>query len=290
MVRFSAALGLSAILFAGADLAPAQEGPPATPFQAESVVWPVAARALAPDQPRKLIAIDLGTAEDGAKPAFTEPGAAMIVLYERGASAAFVVEIVKSCDFVCGLEEGETCHWQALLAPEPDARLLGDPLLAFPVADPNRSVPYHPWAPSPASAVQWRDGFARPVWPEQDPSEIRIDEWRPDGGRLSASLRLGSGEVQQIEDQGCTATEAAGLVALACPSLSILAADGVPLLVSWTDYHPAAAVPVARMTIAGREAVLVRFATKIDILHGLLVRDGARWVPLIRQPDYPNVC
>src|SRR5688572_14312554 len=80
----------------------AQEPLPAAPFQADSVVWPVAARALAPDQPRKLIAIDLGTAEDGAKPAFTEPGAAMTVLYERGASAAFVVEIVKSCEFVCG--------------------------------------------------------------------------------------------------------------------------------------------------------------------------------------------
>ena len=44
------------------------------------------------------------------------------------------------------------------------------------------------------------------------------------------------------------------------------------------------------MTIAGREAVLVRFSTKIDILHGLLMRDGDRWVPLIRATDYPTVC
>jgi hypothetical protein len=286
MKAFSGFLLLLALCAPGAE---AQDMPPA-PFQVESVVRPIAARALAPDQPRKLIVIDLGTAEDGAKPAFTEPGAAVTVLYERGASSAFVVEIVKSCAFVCGFEEGETCHWQALLAPEPDARLLGEPLLALPVADPKRSVPYQAWTPSPASAVRWRDGFARPVWPEQDPSEIRIDDWRPDGGRLSASLRLASGEVQPIEDQGCTATDAAGMVALACPSLSILAADGVPLLVSWTDYHPAAAVPVARLTIEGREAVLVRFSTKIDILHGLLVRDGDRWVPLIRPTDYPTVC
>jgi hypothetical protein len=44
------------------------------------------------------------------------------------------------------------------------------------------------------------------------------------------------------------------------------------------------------MRIDGREAVLVRYATKIDILHGLLVRDGDRWVLLIRQPDYATVC
>jgi hypothetical protein len=268
----------------------AQEPLPAPPFQVEGTLSPVAARTVSPDQPRKLIAIDLGTAEAGANPAITESGAPMIVLYERGASPAYVLEVRKSCALVCGLEEGETCHWQALLAPESDARVLGEPLLALPVADPNRSVPYEPLMPSPASAVRWQDGFARPVWPPQDPSEIRIDGWRDDGGRLRASLRLASGDVQRIEDQGCTATQAAGLVAIACPSLSILAVDGVPLLVSWTDYHPAAAVPVARMTIAGREAVLVRFSTKIDILHGLLVREGNQWVPLFRDRDYPTIC
>ena len=61
-------------------------------------------------------------------------------------------------------------------------------------------------------------------------------------------------------------------------------------MVSWADYHPAAAEPVARMRIGGREAVLVRFSTKFDILHGLLVRDGDRWVPLFRSADYPTVC
>jgi hypothetical protein len=285
MKPFSVPLVLLALC---SPCAQAKESLPPAPFQVESIMRPIAARSVAPDQPLKLIAIDLGTAEAGAKPVFTEPGAGMTVLYERGASPAYVAELRKSCAFACTFEEGETCHWQAWLAPQADARLLGEPLLAMPAE--HKIERYERLTPQPAGALSWSAEYSALAWPVEDAGKFRIEEWTPAEGQLRASLRRADGSVQPIQDHLCSASEAAGLVALACPSLSVLAAGGVPLLVSWTDYHPAAALPVARMIIAGREAVLVRVSTKIDILHGRLVREGERWVPLFRELDYPTIC
>ena len=269
--------------------APAAELP-AAPYQVEATLWPVAARALDAEAPRRLIAIDLGSAEDGAKPAFAEPGASLWVLHQGGAAPADLVEIRKSCAFVCGVGVEESCHYQGLLAPESDTRLLGEPLLAL--AEDRVVDDYEPLHAKPAAGAQasWSRDFAALTWPPENASGLRVDRWAAETGELRASLRLASGEEKTVEDRNCAASEAAGLLALACPSLSLLAADGVPLMVSWTDYHPAAAEPVARMRIGGREAVLVRFSTKLDILHGILIRDGDRWVPLFRAADYPTVC
>ena len=96
-----AALGAAALLTLAAPSA-AEDGLPDAPYQAEGTVWPVAARALDIEAPRRLVAIDLGTAQEGAKPAYTEPGASLWVLYQGGAAPADLVEIRKSCAFVCG--------------------------------------------------------------------------------------------------------------------------------------------------------------------------------------------
>jgi hypothetical protein len=260
---------------------------PAPPLQVEGTFWPLGSRVLSPDAPRRLISVDLGAAEDGGRPAL-EAGTAMTVFNVLGLWSALVVDVRKSCEFVCAFEEGETCHWQALLAPKLNAHYLGEPLLAIPAQ--HRVEAYEPLFARPAeAAVAWSPDFATPIWPPHG-YDIRIEEWSPEEGLLRATLRLADGQEQAIEDQSCVATKTAGLIALACPTLALLAANGVPLLVSWTDYHAGVALPIARMRIDGREAVLVRYATKVDILHGLLVRDGERWVPLIRQPDYANVC
>ena len=278
------ALWIAVIVALSVPCARAQQPLPLAPFQVESSV--LLPTTHLPGEPRLRIAVDLGAAE--LRPAITEQGAAMIVLYEFAALPAELAELRKSCSFICGYAEEETCHWQALLAPEPDARFTGEPLAALPGG--HRVEGYQPLSPQPAGPIAWSGAFARPIWPPQDPSEFQIQEFDAASGRLRASLRLYSGEVKAIADEDCRATETAGLVALACPNLSVLAERGVPLLVSWTDYDEGVALPLARMRIDGRQALLVRFSTKGEVLHGLLVREGGRWVPLFRPADYPTLC
>jgi hypothetical protein len=160
------------------------------------------------------------------------------------------------------------------------AALPGEPALRdpeMPILRPTNSVP------------AWSKDFHTMAWPTDDTGGIRIDGWNASTKRLQFSVQA-MGEEQPIDEPSCRASGGAGLTQIQCQSIALIAADGVPLLVSWTDYHAGVALPIARMRIDGREAVLVRYATKIDILHGLLVREGGRWVPLIRQPDYANVC
>src|SRR5688572_11589652 len=159
---------------------------PAPPLQVEGTFWPLGSRVLSPDAPRRLISVDLGAAEDGGRPAL-EAGTAMTVFNVLGLWSALVVDVRKSCEFVCTFEEGETCHWQALLAPKLNAHYLGEPLLAIPAQ--HRVEAYEPLFARPAeAAVAWSPDFATPIWPPHG-YDIRIEEWS--GGPLASDSPAG---------------------------------------------------------------------------------------------------
>ena len=77
---------------------------------------------------------------------------------------------------------------------------------------------------------------------------------------------------------------------IACPSIALIAADGVPLLVSIPDYNQAIAVPIASFLHEGELHVLVRLGLKAQTIYGLLVRRDGKWVPLFRPAQRPLLC
>jgi hypothetical protein len=218
------------------------------------------------------------------------------VLTEAGPVRAWLLDIRKTCDFLCGVdpampvEEAETCHYQAALVLDQKADTGGANLLAaFPGAA--AITEFTPAEPAPLASEQggWSAKFHAPIWPEDAPAAIRVEGWDAAAGRLAYSVKTSEGE-QALEERGCRATAAAGLVQIACQSIAILAADGVPLLVSWADYNQPNAVPVASFLHEGERHVLVRLGLKAQTIYGLLIPRGNRWVPLFRPAKRPLLC
>lgn len=217
------------------------------------------------------------------------------VLTEAGPVRAGLLEIRKTCEFLCGVEppmpveEAETCHYQAALVLDYKADTGGANLLAaFPgaveISDFEMLTPLQLEV-----APDWSESFQAPLWPGEGLGPMRIDSFDAAAGRLRLSLRNSGGE-QNVEQQGCRASAAAGLTQIDCPEIAILAADGVPLLASWPDYNEPGATPVASFRHDGELYVLVRLGLKAETVYGLLVKRGDRWVPLFRRAERPLLC
>lgn len=217
------------------------------------------------------------------------------VLTEAGPVRAGLLDIRKSCEFVCGVdpsmavEETETCHYQAALVLDPKSDTGGANLLAaFPgeveISD------FEMLTPLPLNVSgDWSEDFNAPLWPANGLGPMRIDEFDAAAGTLRLSLRNSGGE-QSVETRGCRATEAAGLTQIACPEVAVLAADGVPLLASWPDYNEPGATPVATFRHEGELYVLVRLGLSAETVYGLLLRRGSGWLPLFRRAERPLLC
>ena len=217
------------------------------------------------------------------------------VLTEAGPVRAGLLEIRKSCAFLCGIdpqmaaEERETCHYQAAVALHRKADTGGANFLA---AFPGRIeiTDFAMLTPTPLrSPPSWSREFHAPAWPADEAGRIRIDGWNPNTKRLQYSVQA-MGEEHSFDEQGCSASTAAGLTAIACRSLAVVAAEGVPLLLSVPDYNQAIAVPVASFTQDGATHVLVRLGLKAQTIYGLLVKRGDTWVPLFRPAERALLC
>jgi hypothetical protein len=217
------------------------------------------------------------------------------VLTEAGPVRAGLLEIRKSCAFLCGVEpsmpveEAETCHYQAALVLHPETDTAGANLIAaFPgkveIAD------FQMPAPAPLRAAPaWSRAFHAPAWPPDETGGIRIDGWDPNTRRLQYTLQA-MGEEQSFHEPGCEASTAAGLTQIQCQSLALIAADGVPLLLSVPDYNQAIATPVASFMHDGTLHVVVRLGLKAQTVYGLLVKRGDTWVPLFRKAERSLLC
>lgn len=209
------------------------------------------------------------------------------MLTEYGPAPANLMEIRKSCKFLCGVEEEETCHYQAVLDLQDDYDV-GNMVVAFPgtveVTD------FETLVPRPVYSVPtWSPEFHAQLWPADEPGRIRIDGWNPNTKRLQFSIQA-IGEEHSFDEQSCRASTAAGLTLIACHGIAMIAADGVPLLLSFPDDNVATATPVAKFTHDGELHVVVRLGLKAQTIHGLLVRRGDRWIPLFRKAERALAC
>jgi hypothetical protein len=211
------------------------------------------------------------------------------VLTEAGPVRAGLMDIRKSCQFLCGTGEEETCHYQAALVLDYRQDTGGNVLAAFPGSV--EVTDFQLLEPVPlTSAPSWSREFRPQLWPADEATELRIDRWDPSTERLRFSVRTAGGEEHSLDDQGCRAGTAAGLTHVACQGVALIAADGVPLLLSWPDYNIASAAPVASFEHDGALHVLVRLGLKAQTVYGLLVKRGDKWVPLFRKAERPQLC
>jgi hypothetical protein len=217
------------------------------------------------------------------------------ILTEAGPMRAGLLDIRKSCQFLCGVEppmpveEAETCHYQAALVPDPKSDTGGANFLA---AFPGKVdiTEFQMWeAPPLRSSPAWSPEFHAQAWPTDEAGRIRIDGWNPNTKRLQYTVQVMGGE-RSIDEPGCRASTAAGLTHIACQGIALIAADGVPLLVSVPDYNQAIATPVASFMHDGALHVVVRLGLKAQTVYGLLVKSGHAWVPLFRKAERPLLC
>lgn len=237
-----------------------------------------------------LVAVDLGGARGKAVPT-RDALAEITLLGTAGSTVGRLREIVKQCDFLCG-DEGEECHYVALIEVDGSLEALGTPLAAL--AGRHETAGFAAAAPSDGAALL--DGLAAdlsaPVWDPHLSSNpvFRLRDWQPEAGTATLDLLYGTGEPTAVALRSCRASNQGGLVGLACGSLAMLLADGRPLLVSYPDYNLPAAEVVAGFHSGGLGYRLVRLGLKAQTVFGLLAETPDGWRARIRPRDYALLC
>ena len=272
-----------AILLATAATAGELEAPYQVEAATTALAEPWAERG--PDA-KRLIVVDLDAMRAPTQ-ADVERWSTATVLSLYGVMPAHLVEIRKSCQYLCGVDQEETCHYQALLQPEQyveGAEVLG--VLPGEVEiEELETLTLRPAASLPA----WSKEFHEVAWPTDESGRTRIDGWNANTKRLQFTVQA-MGEEQSFDEPGCRAGTAADLTVMQCQSLAFIAAGGMPLLISVPDYNEAAAMPVASFTHEGAHYVIVRLGLKAQTVYGLMVKRGETWVPLFRKAERALMC
>ena len=282
LVRLGAPIALAVVIATAAIAAELQ-----APYQPEAASIDLSQRrydwtAIIP----RLLTVDLDPVAAPTQ-ADVDRWSTATVVSQYGYVRASLIAIRKSCQFLCGVDRDETCHTQAVLQLE-DGSDGSDVLAVFPgeVEIANLQM----LAPTPLHvAPAWSPEFRAQAWPADETGRIRIDGWNPSTKRLQFSAQA-MGEEQSFDEPACRASTAAGLTAIQCQSLALLAADGVPLLVSAPDYADAVAMPVASFEHDGALHVVVRLGVQAQTIYGLLVKRGDTWVPLFRKAERALFC
>lgn len=280
-LRIGAPLALAA-LFA----ADAAAGGLEAPYQVEAVTTELSQPGMqrGPDMPRFAV-VDLDPIEAPTQ-ADMERWSTATVLTMYGTTRAHLVEFRRSCGLLCGVGQDETCHWQAVLQMEYPYE--GGDVVALPGEPPIGDLETQIMRPT-NSVPAWSKEFHEVAWPTEESGGIRIDGWSASTKRLQFSVQA-MGEEQSIDEPGCRAREGAGLTQIQCHGIAVLAADGVPLLVSVPDYNDAIAQPLASFMHEGETYVLVRLGLKAQTVYGFLVKRGDQWVPLFRKAERELMC
>lgn len=283
LFRIGAPAALAMLLAAGAAAGDLQ-----APYQIDGMAADLRERGADPAaDPSFVFLFDLDLARAPTQ-ADADRWAEATVLTEAGPVRAGLMDIRKSCQFLCGTGEEETCHYEAALVLDQSADTGGNVLAAFPGAV--EVTEFKLLQPAPLrTSPAWSAEFHAQLWPTEEAGRIRIDGWNPNTRRLQYSIQA-MGEEHSFDEPGCRAATAEGLTAIQCQSLAVIAADGVPLLLSWPDYNIASAAPVARFRHDGALHVLVRLGLKAQTVYGLLVKRGDTWVPLFRKAERALLC
>jgi len=291
MMKTAGALLVLLVAGAGSPFVPASSELLPAPLQIDGVERDLTGRwGLETD----VVQVDLGAAEGKPVPD-GDHFQKMTILGTTGASPAFLQDIRRVCDFLCG-DEAEECHYVARVSPTRPLDEIGTPLAAIPGEHRIEAyrVPETETVADPLELpAEWlgRD-FESPIWPTDPGSslEYRLRESSTADRELRLEYHWSGGEVYSVDDRDCSLRQSADLTELACSSFAMITQDGQPLLVSLADYNSSSAETVASFESNGTAYRVVRLGLKAQTVFGLLVRTESGWRALIRPRDYALLC
>jgi len=259
------------------------------PLQVEGVV-----RDLRGDhQPNTLgiprVMINLGATE-GRPWSDQEDSGRMTLLGTTGVMTAYLEEVVKVCETLCG-DDAEECHYEGRLVPAGNLDSIGIPVAALPgerslldFASLEDRPPRSDVGPGELS-----DAFAAPIWPEDNPADTR-HRFRRSGNDFTVEYAWGSVGGQTVPAGECRFYDRGPVTRMACAGVEALIAEGLPILVSFPDYNSAGADLIAAFTHDNQTYYVVRLALKVQTVYGLLFRDAAGWHARFHPRDYALLC
>lgn len=197
---------------------------------------------------------------------------------------AKLVRLERKCRKVCDDDDPPVCHSEAVLRASRRADgavgvLPGTPRIETvsqmkAVADQQIERPQD-WVK--AGAIT--DGTARYSW-----------EQFPDGVFLTSNYSGRNVYSPEIKLSACTLRPVVPFTVIACGSAELLYEEGRGIAASFAEYGDASVAPTVRLQLDGKDAVLLRFGIKGEMVVALLVKDQSGWQLKYRWADYPLIC
>lgn len=227
------------------------------------------------DAAQRFLLVDLGAQHPGELPTrWTVVGSA-------GSSPASDYDLEKSCRFLCGSDEAETCHYVArLTVASPDD--VGEPLLVLPARHPIEEVHPNVGAFGPGPDATWRAQPGPAAWPENVHYSL---DTRDTGPYLTR--RHSDGWESGLPLGECRSRTTGEFREVLCQGGAFLAKAGRIVLGSFADYNTPSAEIVTTLQINGRPFQIVKLGLKAQTIYGLLGPDGEAY---FRPRDYPLLC
>jgi hypothetical protein len=207
------------------------------------------------------------------------------VVTDSGAVPATLVRTRRVCVDVCpGAKNGRVCHFEAVLRT---AQTVPTALGVLPGRAEVRNVR--------ALRAGADEMITRPdQWLDADPvgeGDSRLKWTRfPDG----VYLTLGSFErdfyAPPVALDACRKRAVPPFTVLACEGAELLYDGSRAVAVSFAEYSEQAAQPQAMFQLDGRDAVLMRFGLKGEVVVALLVKENGQWRMTFRSADHPLIC
>lgn len=288
--RVASAVSILILVAAGSIVHAQSDSTLPGPYQVQRVTREVDPRDAPHTLGRPRVMIDLGTAEGTPWPD-RHRTTQMTLIGTEGVMPASLEDVVKVCETLCG-DELEECHYEGLLVPAGTLAAIGTPVAAV-SGTPALSDFV---ALGDVASERGRDTgalsdeYAHPIWPEENPGDLRHRFLRT-GDAVTLEYAWGSSGEQSVPLRSCRFHGRGPVTRLACDAVEALLADGVPLLVSFPDYNRAGADLVASFVDAGQRYYVVRLALKAQTVYGLLYRDGdGNWQARFHPRNYSLLC
>ena len=207
---------------------------------------------------------------------------AAVIVTKSGVVPATLVRTRRVCEDLCPGDEdkGRVCHFEAILRTSGPVR---DVVAVLPGKPDVRNVR--------ALRVGPDEKIARPAdWIDAEPPQGYRWMRFPDGIYLTREDLGRDFYAPPISLSECVARAVDTFTVLSCQTADLLYEGMRGIAASFADYSTQAAQPEIRFQLNGRDAVLMRFGLKDEIVIALLTKENGRWRITFRSADYSLLC
>src|SRR3954451_15081478 len=205
-----------------------------------------------------------------------------LIVTKSGAVPATLVRTRRVCEDLCPGDDdkGRVCHFEAVLRT---SRPVQGVVAVLPGKPDVRNVTA--LTPGPDEKI------ARPAdWIDAEPPQGYRWTRFPDGVYLTREDLGRDFYAPPISLSACVARAVDTFTVLSCQGADLLYERMRGIAASFADYSSQAAQPEIRFQLNGRDAVLMRFGLKDEIVVALLTKENGRWRITFRSADYSLLC